>query len=357
MTADTKLSELNGGIGVTSGSFTITDSDGSVGAINLTVDGVDSIGDLIDKINGLSIEVTASLNENGDGIAIVDDAGGSETMTITDTGNGTAASALGIAGEASNQSIGGTTVSALVGTQDNRVEVEATDSLASIVDKINAAERYGTASVLLNNDGSYSLSIRSNLGGKAGRFGVSTQGFNLNLNTTAQAQDAVIAVSTDGGSERLLTSSDGVFDLDASGTSSTVITASTKLSDFTSGATSGSFIVADTNGKRSAINLTVQKITTVGQLVDAFNELGLGLNASISEDGKGISIVDTAGGDETMSITDVGNSIAAASIGIAGDAEEQTVNGASVAALIGTGQDSSDEENQRCLLYAQAIVR
>ena len=352
---DTLVSSLNQGAGVTNGSFTITDSDGAVGAINLTTDGIETIGDLIDRINGLGIEVTASLNEAGDGISIIDNAGGTQTLTVANTGNGTAATELGIVGEATDQTIGGTAVSALVGTQNNQINIETSDSLASIVEKINAAERYGTASVILNDDGSYSLSVRSDQGGAEGRFGIQVNGFELNLDTTAKAQDAIIAVSTDGGSERLLTSSDGVFDLDATGAASTTVTAATSLADFASGATSGSFIVTDSDGKRSAINLTVQDIQTVGQLVTALNDLGLGLNASINDQGTGISIVDTAGGDETLTITDVGNSKAATSIGIVGEATEQTVNGSLVNALVGSGQSSDDAESSGVTLTLKQL--
>lgn len=341
---DTLLSSLRGGLGVDDSSFTITDSDGGVGAINIATDDIKSVGDLIDKINGLGIDVTASLSESGDGITLVDDADGTGTLTIIDTENGTTASDLGIAGEASDQTIDGAAVSAISGTQADVIEIEATDSLASIVEKLNASENYATAAVELNNDGSYGLRVRSNKGGAAGRFGLLVNGFDLQIDTTAQAQDAKIAVSTDGGSERLLSSSDGVFELNDSAASSATITSATSLSDFASGAASGSFLVTDSAGAVSAINVTVQGIETVGDLVGAFNDLGLGIEASVSDDGTGISIVDTAGGNETLTIADVGNGIAASSLGIAGEADEETIAGETVSALIGTGQSNEEDD-------------
>ena len=339
----TLLSDLNNGLGVSQGSFTITDSDGGVSAINTSTQGIATVGELVEAINSLSINVTASLNEAGDGIAIVDNAGGSGTLSIADTGNNTTAAELGIAGEATDQSIGGATVSALVGSQSDRIEIEATDSLASIVEKINASERYATASVRANDDGTFSLNVRSNKGGQAGQFGIDTSGFDLDLDTASQAQDALIGVSSDGGNERVLSSSDGVFEIDASGSSDSTVTAFTSLETLSSTANSGSFTITDSAGTTSAINLTVENITTVGELVDAINNLGIGVTASINEDSTGISIIDTAGGDETLTIEDVGNGIAASSLGIAGEATEQTVNGLTVSALEGTGQSSSDE--------------
>ncbi|KAA1259364.1 Flagellar hook-associated protein 2 [Rubripirellula obstinata] len=341
---DTLLSSLRGGIGVDDGSFTITDSDGGVAAINIAADGITSVGGLIDKINGLGIDVTASLSESGDGITLVDNAGGTDTLKVSDSGNGTTASDLGIAGEATDQTINGATVSALAGTQADVIQIEATDSLASIVEKLNASENYATAAVELNNDGSYGLRVRSNKGGAAGRFGLLVNGFDLQIDTTAQAQDAKIAVSTDGGSERLLSSSDGVFDLNDSEASTATVTSSTKLSDFASGAASGSFLVTDSAGTVSAINVTVQGIETVGELVQAFNDLGIGIEASVNEDGTGISIVDTAGGSEKLTITDVGNGIAASSLGIAGEADDETIAGETVQALNGTGQSNEEDD-------------
>src|SRR6056297_258691 len=346
----TPLSSLNRGVGVNAGSFTITDSNGTVSAVNLKSEGILTVGDLVDAINGLGADVTASIAPNGDGIAIVDNAGGDEMLTITDVGSGTAAADLGIAGTAVDRNIGGETVSALVGSQSDTIDVEATDSLSSIVEKINASERYATASVITNDDGTYSLRLRSNAGGAAGRLAIETDGFDLDLDTIAKAQDAIIAVSTDGGTERLLTSSDGVFNLDGDTNTSQTVTALTKLTDFASGAGSGSFTITDSAGKISAVNLTVQDITTVGQLVDTINSLGLGVSASINEDATGISIVDTAGGDKTLTITDVGGS-AATALGVAGEADEVQIGGLTVSALQGTGQSNAGADESTGLTF------
>lgn len=213
----TLLADLNQGVGVSGGSFTITDSSGSTSAINITTDKITTVGELIDKLNGLSIGIAASLNETGDGIAVVDTAGGSLTLKISNTGTGTAASDLGIAGTATSQTFGGSTVSALIGTQADVFEIEADDTLEDIVNSINEDGRYGTASVVTNDDGTYSLNIRSKAGGEAGRLGINTSGIDLSLRTENRGRDAIITVSTDGGTNRFLTSSDGVFDDEVTG--------------------------------------------------------------------------------------------------------------------------------------------
>lgn len=345
VTADTLLADLNQGAGL-SGSFTIADSTGTVGAINLSSANITSVGELVDAVNELNIGVTASINDAGDGIAIVDTAGGSETLTIADAGTGTAASDLGIAGTATTQTVDGATVSALVGSQAGVITIEETDTLSSLVEKINQDGRYGQASIGSNDDGSFSLRIRSNQGGEAGKVAINTVGFELDLQTESRGRDALIAVSTDEGIERFLSASDGVFELDAGADSSSLVTDATLLTSLSPSADGGSFTITDSDGITSAVNLTSQGITTVGGLVDAINNLGIGVSASINEDQTGITIVDTAGGGETLTITDVGNGIAAKSLGFDGEATEQTIDGQEVFALTGGESESSSDQSE-----------
>ncbi|MFG0289528.1 MAG: flagellar filament capping protein FliD [Rhodopirellula sp. JB044] len=214
VTLETELADLNQGRGVGTGSFTITDSNGDTGAINIEVDEIETVGDLIDKINELNIDVTASLNEAGDGIQIVDNAGGTGSLSISDTGSSEVATNLGIAGTAES--------STLVGSEATTIEITADDTLDSIVEKINESGRYADASVIANDDGTYSLQIRANKGGKAGRIGVNTTDLDLNLRTASQGQDAVISIASEGGTTRFLNSSDGVFEDSISGLDLTV---------------------------------------------------------------------------------------------------------------------------------------
>lgn len=334
VTSDSLLSELNAGKGVKKGTFTITDSDGQVGVVNLSLGDIETVGDLIDAINNLPISVTASLNEAGDGIAVVDNAGGPAELKIADTGGGSSAARLGIAGTASEQVVGGQTVSALIGTQANRVEITSDDTLTTIAEKINATGGYAAAAVELNENGSYSLRIRGSRGGEAGRIAVNTEGFDLDLRTEAKGRDARIAISLNGGAERFQSSSDGVFDISGQSGSSGV-TAATLLSEI-GGPADGSFTITDSSGKTGAVNLAVDGIETVGQLLDRINALGIGVTASIDQQRGGIRIIDTADGEETLTITDIGNGIVAASLDIAGEAQEQTIDGAVVSALVGS---------------------
>jgi flagellar hook-associated protein 2 len=353
----TPFSELNQGKGVGGGSLQITDSNGITSGFNITTEGINTVGALIDRINGLGISVTASLNDNGDGIVIVDTGGGAQTLTIEDTGTGTAAADLGIEGEAVTQVVGGATVSAIVGSQSDRIQIDAEDSLADIVAKINSDGRYGDASITQNDDGSYSLRVRSRLGGEAGQIAINTEGFDLGLRTSSRGQDALIAVSSENSVSRFLTSSDGVFDLTELGSSTAGISEKTLLSDLNrgSGVDLRSFTITDSNGVTSAINLRVDEIETVGELVESINSLGIGVTASINEETGGVAVVDTAGGTEELTITDVGNGTAARDLGIAGTATTQTIDGVSVSALVGPAPDDSGLDNTGLVLTVKEL--
>lgn len=335
VTGSTLLADLNQGNGIDTGSFTITDSAGAVGAVNLKVEGITTVGELIDAINALSTDVTASLNDAGDGIALVDTAAGSSTLEVVDTGTGTAAADLGISGTAVVQLVGGVSVSAVVGTQAAAIQVEATDTLASLATKINDTGRYATGSVEANDDSSFSLRLLSRKGGEAGRFAVETEGFDLDLRTTSTAQDAKISVAVDNGPTRILSSSDGVFEVNGGETGAALISSATLLDDIAGGADRGSFTITDSSGDIGAVNLVAEGITTVGGLIDAINGLNIGVQASLNDAGTGLAIADTAAGAGSLLIADTGSGVAATSLGIAGTGSVQTVGGVSVTALVG----------------------
>ncbi|QEG39711.1 flagellar filament capping protein FliD [Roseimaritima ulvae] len=218
----TLLSDLNQGFGITPGSFKLTDSAGLASAINLKTQDIETVGELIDEINDLGIGVTASINPNGDGIALVDTAGGEGTLTVENTDTAVAATELGLAGTATTQTINGEEVEAIVGGDSLSIEVEADDTLQSIVDKINASERYVKASIATQEDGSYSLRLTSRQGGSQGQFSIDTSGFDLAIETSSRGQDAEILLTSEDGSARKLTSIDGVFEDETSGLSMTL---------------------------------------------------------------------------------------------------------------------------------------
>lgn len=115
--AATQLEDFNGGRGVRVDDIKITDAAGKSSTINLerTDDDAQTLGDVIERINAAAVEVTASLNETGDGILLTDDSGGTGVLTVEESGSGNAAADLGLLGDSTTtdaegrQTIDGTT--------------------------------------------------------------------------------------------------------------------------------------------------------------------------------------------------------------------------------------------------------
>ncbi len=132
---NTKLvSSLNGGtgLGTTDGILNFVTQDG-VSAFTSDISGLGDINDIINKINADSNgAVTASVNDNGTGIQIVDNTVGSTTLSITGTGGSDTAAILGISGSfADGIATGSNLQLAYIGS-------------GSLLDELNNGEGIGT---------------------------------------------------------------------------------------------------------------------------------------------------------------------------------------------------------------------
>lgn len=209
---NTLLSSYNAGAGVRLGSFLITDSDGHTGAVNLTVLEPETIGDVIDAINALSIDVEARINDAGDGLVLIDTAGGSDTLIVAESGTGHSAADLRILGEGIATTIDGDPAQIIDGTTTVTITLDAEDTLEDLVEKINAASANATASILTDGTGSlrHHLVLRSNLSGRAGELQIDGSGLALAFDDLANAQDAVLQIGT-GSASTLVTSTSSTF--------------------------------------------------------------------------------------------------------------------------------------------------
>jgi len=186
----TKLSELNQGDGVNTGSIKITDKAGNSQEIDLS--DAETIGDVLDAINSASeISVTASVNSNGNGILITDNSSGSGNLIIEEVG-GTTAKDLNILGNTSETTIDGSFETTIDITGEN-------NTLEGLRDAINNAGA-GVKAVIIN-DGSeinpYHLLISSSHSGMAGKMIVEPNlsgGEDLTFTTTVHPQDAIVSM-------------------------------------------------------------------------------------------------------------------------------------------------------------------
>src|SRR5690606_35734203 len=133
----TLLTSYLAGQGVKLGSFKITDSNGLTTTVNLSAAEATTIGDVIDAINATSIGVEARLNDAGDGIALIDTAGGTGKLKVEEVGNGQTAADLRIKGESTTQTIDGTPTEVIDGSTTFTVTLDADDTLNDLVTKIN----------------------------------------------------------------------------------------------------------------------------------------------------------------------------------------------------------------------------
>lgn len=191
------------------GTFRITDSLGNIKVVNVTSDHK-TVGDVIGSINAATgAQVSARLNDTGDGIVLVDNANGPGTLAVTEAGGRTAADLRllgeGVVGESGKQEISGRRVQI--------VKIEPTNTLNDIMAKINAIG--GTIRASIVNTGAsvngYRLSLTSTISGEAGAFVVEDGGMGLQFATQDAARDAVLRVGGDPATGFLLTSSSNNF--------------------------------------------------------------------------------------------------------------------------------------------------
>ncbi|MCP4591136.1 MAG: flagellar filament capping protein FliD [bacterium] len=198
---NTRLDELNYGAGVRTGRVQIADSAGVITSINVT-ENQTTLQDIINLINGGLAEVTARVNSAGDGLEVVDEAGGTGSLTITDLDGGTVAADLRIAGEASDGE------TSLNGSYEISIDIDADDTLNDVALKINEAGVPLRAGVL--NDGGtngYRLTLASQVGGRGGELTFDTGDTGLAMETLVRAQDAVVLFGGAGGENPLLITS------------------------------------------------------------------------------------------------------------------------------------------------------
>lgn len=184
----TRLSDLNAGQGLGTGTIRITDAAGGTTALTIGSN-IKTIDDLIGLINGSPANVTASINANGDGIQIVDNTGQASGSLRLEDESGTILKRLGIAGTFTEDE----GVIQAVGSFERELTFDPSATLDEIIGAINNAGAGVRATII--NDGSgvtpYRMSITSTASGSKGRVLIDTQGVDLGLNALAEGRDAV----------------------------------------------------------------------------------------------------------------------------------------------------------------------
>ncbi len=306
---DRELDFLNGLSGVSGSWFTITNGAGYTATIDLS--GARTIQDVLGVINGNSaLQVSATISSDGLRIVLEDNSGGAGILTVTE-GDG-AAGSLGLNVAASGTVITGNQILYLTSTSsiqvigdgkgvDNAVglddfqitakdgtiigiNIDGATTLGDIINAINNdLDNTGQITASLSSDG-LSIVLTDNTGG-LGTLSV------ISLNGTTTAEDLGIAKAT---TATTITGEELVGKL-----GDRLLSA---LNNF-NGVVNGSFTVTDRAGNTATISVTSTD-RSLADIVDKINASGIGVEARIGEDGKGIIIKDTTGEEGRLIIED-----------------------------------------------------
>ncbi|QPJ64433.1 MAG: flagellar hook-associated protein 3 [Candidatus Nitrohelix vancouverensis] len=105
VTTATALSSMNGGTGVSAGTFTLTDRGGN--SATILVSAGQTLGNVISSINSAGLNITASINSSNNGIQLVDSSSViTGELVVAEVGTGTTASELGIFGSRDGNLVG-----------------------------------------------------------------------------------------------------------------------------------------------------------------------------------------------------------------------------------------------------------
>ncbi|HSU66715.1 MAG TPA: flagellar cap protein FliD N-terminal domain-containing protein, partial [Tepidisphaeraceae bacterium] len=332
LNAQTNLSDLNGGAGVSRGQFRITDRGGQSDVIDTSNDV--TLDDVVKQINNaLSINVQASIQ--GNKLVLTDGTGGSGTLSVKDIAGGSAAQSLGIAGSASGSSLTGsainyvssaTALSALNDGRGIRLTSGSGDFSVTAGDgssfTVNLASSQTVGDVLNAINTASGGKVKASIG--AGATGITladqttgTGGLSVSdINGSHAAEDLGIQQTAPGGT---ITGSAVLAGLD------TVLVSSLKGG---TGIQLGQINITDRQGHTTAVNLSGAK--TVQDILDTINNATGGtVSASLDAATNGIQLQDTTGGAGNLTIADANGGTTAQSLGIAGtfNASQAKVDG------------------------------
>ena len=147
LNTSTNVSDLNGGTGITAGSFLITDRAGTSGTVN--IGSWMTLANVITAISNASSNLTASINSSGNGLTIRDTSSViTNSLTVSEVDGGRTASSLGI-----------------VGTKDGNIEgmdLNAALSTSTLISELNGGDGLTLGDInIINGAASSAVSLSS----------------------------------------------------------------------------------------------------------------------------------------------------------------------------------------------------
>ena len=164
LNTSTNVSDLNGGTGITAGSFSVTDRAGTSGTVTITSSM--TLANVITAIGNVSSNLTASINSSGNGITIRDTSSViTNSLTVSEIDGGTTALSLGI-----------------VGTKDGNIEgmdLNAALSTSTLISELNGGDGLTLGDINIINgaaSSAVSLSSATTIGGVIGLINAAASG-------------------------------------------------------------------------------------------------------------------------------------------------------------------------------------
>ncbi len=332
--SQTKISQLNGGLGVDRGKIRITDSTGAVATVDLsTVSTVDEIVETINSTTGIS--VTASVSDNGlqiDSVGKIEDVFGSQTATSL--GIAKTATAGSIVGDQINKLSASTPLSLLNDSAGVAFEQDAGNisSTTPVADFVLTVAGGGVHSIALGEQlqnkldaqGQPELDSQGNNVTEVARNRVATLGDLFSIISADSGGEVTAAISADG-TKIELTSTVGAISV-AQGPTNRPTAANLGLLNSTPGTTvsstrllaginstlssnlnGGSGLTATdlsiTTANNSVFNITLAADGSTSDIISAINAQTAGaVTATLNSAGNGLSLTDTTTGATTFQI-------------------------------------------------------
>ncbi len=319
--ADTELSQLNGGEGITRGKIRITDRSGASSLVDLST--AMSVNDVLNAINGAeNINVTATVD--GDGFVLTDNTGSVATeLTVSDVNNSGTSATLGLNTVAVGDTLTGSAVNQL---GENMLLAQLNDgngvrTVSSLPDFQLATRDGSTFSVDIGTASTIGDVIEAIETTSAGAVTAAVNGAGLQLtdNTAGGSTFAVTALNSSlAASDLGILQTDGDADGVINGDRVLASLNSRLIKALNGGSGVGVGTIDITNRLGATTNVDLSAATSVADIINTINNAGAGVTASLNNAGNGLLLTDTTGGTASdLIIADVSGT-AAADLNLAG---------------------------------------
>ncbi len=372
----TLVSTLGGGEGIGGlGKLSLTDRNQTTTVIDLST--AETVDDIIATINaaetafGVKLQITASVNEARNGILLTDTSGATASnLIVANAGPTNTADRLGIA------------IDDAVSEVDSGSLGRRTIGLSTELAALNGGRGVRLGSFLIINSEGQTSAIKLNttgeevttVGGVIDVINALDNGVIARIN---DAGDGILLVDTLAGAETLTieevsgtTAADLGFTapvtisdfgngkrqtIDGSATRSFSVARGISLASIGGGVDVDRFEITDSLGNIETFDLDESDSQSIGDVIDLINASSIRVEARLNDAGDGLTLVDTGGGNDTLTVRERGGTTAS-DLGILGAGSDEVVGEETIHTLQGKAVfDATDVDQAALNRVAQQI--